>query len=77
QVPVPHHKPKQMPKHKPTKLQNHNQLTKPHKTQQTNHKPKQIKNPTPKQKGLLAIACSNQFGKSEPIFVKGETITKV
>ena len=34
-------------------------------------------NPTPKQKGLLAIACNNQFGKSEPIFVKGETITKV
>ena len=34
-------------------------------------------NPTPKQKGLLAIACSNQFGKSEPIFLKGETITKV
>lgn len=34
-------------------------------------------NPTPKQKGLLAIACNNQFGKSEPIFIKGETVTKI
>ena len=28
-------------------------------------------NPTPKQKGLLAIACSNQF-KQSPQFIKGE-----
>jgi len=32
-------------------------------------------NPTPKQKGLLAIACTAQFGKSEPIFIKGENKT--
>ena len=28
-------------------------------------------NPTPKQKGLLAIACNNQF-KQSPQFIKGE-----
>jgi len=33
-------------------------------------------NPTAKQKALLSIACTNQFGKSEPIFLKGETIIK-
>jgi hypothetical protein len=32
-------------------------------------------NPTEKQKGLLAIACTAQFGKSEPQIIEGKTKT--